>query len=113
VVQITNEDLDLIKNTRSRLPIGSHFHRADLMRLALMASDNRAASALGRNYPGGILAFVDAMNAKAKSLGLTPRTSSIPRASPRATSRAPPTSARWSPPPPSTSSSRNTRPPAP
>ncbi len=71
VVQITNEDLDLIKNTRSRLPIGSHFRRDDLMRLALMASDNRAASALGRNYPGGILAFVDAMNAKAKSLGLT------------------------------------------
>jgi serine-type D-Ala-D-Ala endopeptidase (penicillin-binding protein 7) len=71
VLQITNEDLDLIKNTRSRLPIGSYFHRADLMRLALMASDNRAASALGRNYPGGILAFVDAMNAKARSLGLT------------------------------------------
>ena len=71
VVQITNEDLDLIKNTRSRLPIGSHFRRDDLMRLALMASDNRAASALGRNYPGGILSFVDAMNAKATALGLS------------------------------------------
>jgi D-alanyl-D-alanine endopeptidase (penicillin-binding protein 7) len=71
VVQITNEDIDLIKNTRSRLPIGSHFRRDDLLRLALMASDNRAASALGRNYPGGILAFVDAMNAKAKELKLT------------------------------------------
>ncbi|MEO7741539.1 MAG: D-alanyl-D-alanine endopeptidase [Usitatibacter sp.] len=70
VVQITSEDLDLIKNTRSRLPIGSHFRRDDLMRLALMASDNRAASALGRNYPGGILSFVGAMNVKAKSLGL-------------------------------------------
>ena len=70
VVQITNEDVDLIKNTRSRLPIGSHFRRDDLLRLALMASDNRAASALGRHYPGGILAFVDAMNAKAKALGL-------------------------------------------
>ena len=70
VLQITNEDVDLIKNTSSRLPIGSHFRRDDLMRLALMASDNRAASALGRNYPGGILAFVDAMNQKAKSLGL-------------------------------------------
>jgi D-alanyl-D-alanine endopeptidase (penicillin-binding protein 7) len=69
-VQITNEDLDLIKNTKSRLPIGSHFRRDDLLRLALMASDNRAASALGRNYPGGILAFVDAMNAKAKLLGM-------------------------------------------
>jgi D-alanyl-D-alanine endopeptidase (penicillin-binding protein 7) len=71
VVQITNEDIDLIKNTRSRLPIGSHFRRDDLLRLALMASDNRAASALGRNYPGGILAFVDAMNAKAGELKLT------------------------------------------
>ena len=70
VLQITEEDIDLIKNSSSRLPIGSHFRRDDLLRLALMASDNRAASALGRNYPGGILAFVDAMNAKAKSLGL-------------------------------------------
>src|SRR5687767_1224182 len=69
-LQITVDDIDHIKNTRSRLPIGSHFRRDDLMRLALMASDNRAASALGRNYPGGILAFVDAMNAKAKTLGL-------------------------------------------
>ena len=71
VLQITNEDVDLIKNTKSRLPLGSHFRRDDLMRLALMASDNRAAAALGRSYPGGILAFVDAMNAKAKALGLT------------------------------------------
>jgi serine-type D-Ala-D-Ala endopeptidase (penicillin-binding protein 7) len=70
-LQITGEDLDLIKNTKSRLPIGSHFRRADLLRLALMASDNRAASALGRHYPGGILAFVDAMNAKAKLLGMS------------------------------------------
>jgi D-alanyl-D-alanine endopeptidase (penicillin-binding protein 7) len=70
-IQITNEDIDLLKNTRSRLPIGSHFRRDDLMRLALMASDNRAASALGRNYPGGLGAFVDAMNAKARELGLT------------------------------------------
>jgi len=71
VLQISNEDVDLIKNTKSRLPIGSHFRRDDLLRLALMASDNRAASALGRNYPGGIIAFVDAMNAKARELGLT------------------------------------------
>jgi serine-type D-Ala-D-Ala endopeptidase (penicillin-binding protein 7) len=69
-VQITVEDIDLIKNSRSRLPVGSHFRRDDLMRLALMASDNRAASALGRNYPGGLPAFVDAMNAKAGKLGL-------------------------------------------
>ena len=69
-LQITNEDLDLLKNTKSRLPIGAHFRRDDLLRLALMASDNRAASALGRNYPGGLTAFVDAMNAKSKLLGL-------------------------------------------
>ena len=71
VLQITEEDLDLLKNTRSRLPIGSHFRRDDLLRLSLMASDNRAASALGRHFPGGLTAFVDAMNAKAKALGLT------------------------------------------
>ena len=69
-VQITGEDIDLIKNSSSRLPIGSHFRRDDLLRLALMASDNRAASALGRNYPGGLAAFVDAMNVKSKLLGL-------------------------------------------
>ena len=70
-VEITPEDIDIVKNTRSRLPIGSHFRRDDLMRLALMASDNRAAAALGRSYPGGLSAFVAAMNAKAKALGLT------------------------------------------
>jgi serine-type D-Ala-D-Ala endopeptidase (penicillin-binding protein 7) len=70
-IEITGEDIDMIKGTGSRLPIGSHFRRDDLMRLALMASDNRAASALGRNYPGGLPAFVEAMNVKAKTLGLT------------------------------------------
>ena len=70
-IEISTDDIDLLKNTKSRLPIGSHFRRDDLLRLALMASDNRAASALGRNYPGGLTAFVAAMNAKAVSLGLT------------------------------------------
>jgi serine-type D-Ala-D-Ala endopeptidase (penicillin-binding protein 7) len=70
-IEISSEDIDTIKNTRSRLPIGTHFRRDDLMRLALMASDNRAAAALGRTYPGGIHAAVAAMNEKAKSLGLT------------------------------------------
>jgi D-alanyl-D-alanine endopeptidase (penicillin-binding protein 7) len=69
-IQITSEDIDLVKNTKSRLPIGSHFRRDDLMRIALMASDNRAAAALGRNYPGGTTAFVEKMNAKAQALGL-------------------------------------------
>ena len=70
-VEITADDIDQVKGPGSRLPIGAHFRRDDLMRLALMSSDNRAASALGRNYPGGLPAFVDAMNVKAKSLGLT------------------------------------------
>ena len=70
-IELSTEDIDLLKNTKSRLPIGAHFRRDDLLRLALMASDNRAASALGRNYPGGITAFVAAMNAKALTLGLT------------------------------------------
>ena len=70
VLQISNDDIDMVKGTKSRLPIGAHFRRDDLMRLALMASDNRAASALGRNYPGGLPAFVEAMNHKAQALGL-------------------------------------------
>jgi D-alanyl-D-alanine endopeptidase (penicillin-binding protein 7) len=69
-IQISTEDLDSLKGTRSRLPVGSQFRRDDLIRIALVASDNRAAAALGRAYPGGTQAFVDAMNAKAKSLGL-------------------------------------------
>jgi serine-type D-Ala-D-Ala endopeptidase (penicillin-binding protein 7) len=69
-VQISSEDLDTLKGTKSRLPVGAHFRRDDLIRIALVASDNRAAAALGRSYPGGTAAFVDAMNAKAKVLGL-------------------------------------------
>jgi D-alanyl-D-alanine endopeptidase (penicillin-binding protein 7) len=70
-IQITNDDLDTLKGTHSRLPVGSHFRRDDLIRIALVASDNRAAAALGRSSPGGIHAFVDAMNTKAKLLGLS------------------------------------------
>ena len=70
-IEITKDDVDHVKNTTSRLPIGANFRRDDLLRLALMASENRAASALGRNYPGGLEAFVAAMNAKATALGLT------------------------------------------
>jgi len=69
-IEITTDDIDHVKNTTSRLPVGSYFRREDLLRLALMASENRAASALGRNYPGGLPAFVAAMNEKAKALGL-------------------------------------------
>ncbi len=70
-VQIANDDVDTLKNTKSRLPVGANFRRDDLIRIALVASDNRAAAALGRSYPGGIAAFVDAMNAKARAMGLT------------------------------------------
>lgn len=70
-VVISEADIDVVKNSRSRLPVGTAFRREDLMRLALMASDNRAAAALGRSYPGGTLAFVAAMNLKAKEIGLT------------------------------------------
>jgi len=71
VIEISPEDIDTLKNTHSRLPVGTRFRRGDLMRLALMASDNRAAAALGRTYPGGLAACVEAMNAKAKLLGTT------------------------------------------
>ncbi len=69
-IVIDASDVDTLKGSRSRLPVGTAFRREDLMRLALMASDNRAAAALGRAYPGGTPAFVEAMNAKAKSIGL-------------------------------------------
>ena len=69
-VVIDNADIDIIKGSRSRLPVGTAFRREDLLRLSLMASDNRAAAALGRTYPGGTPAFVDAMNAKAAQIGL-------------------------------------------
>jgi serine-type D-Ala-D-Ala endopeptidase (penicillin-binding protein 7) len=69
-IVIDASDIDTIKGSRSRLPVGSAFRREDLMRLALVASDNRAAAALGRTYPGGTQAFVETMNAKARALGL-------------------------------------------
>src|SRR4029434_2032015 len=64
-------DLDLIKGTHSRLGLGSELPRREMLRLALMASENRAASALARHYPGGKEACVEAMNRKARSLGMT------------------------------------------
>lgn len=67
---IEREDVDMLRHSRSRLPVGSRLTRGDAMLLALMASENRAAHALGRTYPGGLDAFVTAMNAKAQSLGL-------------------------------------------
>lgn len=70
VIEVTNDDIDKEKGTGSRLKIGAKLSRADMLHIALMSSENRAASALGRNYPGGLPAFVNAMNAKAKQLGM-------------------------------------------
>ncbi len=67
---IENADVDILKNTRSRLRVGSSLPRHDMLRLALMSSENRAAAALGRAYPGGISVFVEAMNRKAFELGM-------------------------------------------
>ncbi|MDO8314294.1 MAG: D-alanyl-D-alanine endopeptidase [Rugosibacter sp.] len=64
------EDVDLLKGTHSRLNLGTQLSREEMLRLALMSSENRAASALSRHYPGGQKAFVAAMNVKAKMLGL-------------------------------------------
>jgi D-alanyl-D-alanine endopeptidase (penicillin-binding protein 7) len=70
VITIDSADIDVLKNTRSRLKVGSSLTRQQLLRLALMSSENRAAAALGRAYPGGIEAFVSAMNNKAFELGM-------------------------------------------
>jgi serine-type D-Ala-D-Ala endopeptidase (penicillin-binding protein 7) len=64
-------DLDLLKGSHSRLRLGSELSRREMLRLALMASENRAASSLARHYPGGTEACVEAMNRKAQSLGMT------------------------------------------
>jgi D-alanyl-D-alanine endopeptidase (penicillin-binding protein 7) len=69
-VTITSADLDDIKGTRSRLKVGTTLTRGELLHLALMSSENRAAAALGRSYPGGTRAFVAAMNQKAVELGM-------------------------------------------
>ena len=70
VISIGDEDVDALKGTRSRLPVGTTMTRQTAMLLALMSSENRAANALGRHYPGGLPAFVTAMNRKAQSLGM-------------------------------------------
>ncbi|HJT51504.1 MAG TPA: D-alanyl-D-alanine endopeptidase [Nitrosospira sp.] len=69
-IVIEADDVDVLKNTRSRLRLGTSYTRGDLLRLALMSSENRAAAALGRTYPGGRRAFVIAMNRKAAKLGM-------------------------------------------
>lgn len=68
---ITTDDIDRLKGSHSRVLIGSQHSRYEMLRLALMSSENRAASALGRHYPGGRAAFVRAMENKARALGMT------------------------------------------
>jgi D-alanyl-D-alanine endopeptidase (penicillin-binding protein 7) len=70
-ITISTADMDEIKGTHSRLKVGSRLTREDLLRIALMASENRAAAALSRVYPGGTRAFVAAMNHKASELGMS------------------------------------------
>ena len=71
VLQVTQADADTIKHTHSRLQVGARLTRRELLHLALMSSENRAAHALGRNTPGGIPAFVRLMNLRAAVLGMS------------------------------------------
>ncbi len=70
-IMITADDIDRVKKSASRLSVGTVLTRKELLHLALMSSENRAAHALGRTYPGGMNAFVREMNAKARQLGMT------------------------------------------
>ena len=70
VITVTMDDVDTEKGSRSRLKVGTELTRGEMLHLALMSSENRAAHALGRTYPGGLAAFVVAMNRKARELGL-------------------------------------------
>ena len=70
MLTVTRDDIDRLRGSSSRLPVGTRLSRREMIQLALLASENRAANALGRHYPGGLKAFVSAMNAKARLLGL-------------------------------------------
>lgn len=70
VLEITAEDIDTEKHSSSRLAPGTRLTRGEMLHLALMSSENRAANALGRHYPGGLGAAITAMNAKARALGM-------------------------------------------
>lgn len=70
VLSVDRQDIDRLKNTTSRMPIGATLTRREMLHLALMSSENRAASALARHYPGGAEVFVAAMNRKAQDLAM-------------------------------------------
>jgi D-alanyl-D-alanine endopeptidase (penicillin-binding protein 7) len=71
ILTVSEEDVDRKRYSHSRLRIGSQLTRANMLHIALMSSENRAAATLGRHYPGGLPAFIAAMNAKAVELGMT------------------------------------------
>lgn len=70
VLSVTQDDVDTEKHSGSRLAVGSRLTRREMLHLALMSSENRAANALGRHFPGGLSAFVDSMNQRARELGM-------------------------------------------
>jgi D-alanyl-D-alanine endopeptidase (penicillin-binding protein 7) len=70
-IAVDIDDFDFVKGSRSRLSMGATLPRREMLRLALMSSENRAASTLARHYPGGAHSFVNAMNAKARELGMS------------------------------------------
>jgi len=70
LITITQDDVDTEKGSSSRLKVGTTLTRGELMHLSLMASENRAAHALGRTYPGGLSQFVELMNQRAQQLGM-------------------------------------------
>ena len=71
LISIDQNDVDILKHSTSRVPVGASISRRDVLQLALMSSDNRAAASLGRTYPGGHAAFGRAVNAKIRALGMT------------------------------------------
>jgi D-alanyl-D-alanine endopeptidase (penicillin-binding protein 7) len=70
-ISIDKGDVDMLKHSTSRVPVGATISRRDVLQLALMSSDNRAAASLGRTYPGGVAAFRAAVKAKIAALGMS------------------------------------------
>ena len=71
MIAIEQRDVDIVKHSTSRVPVGSHITRADVLQLALMSSDNRAAASLARTFDGGAVGFKAAVRAKIAALGMT------------------------------------------
>ncbi|MBD8530108.1 MULTISPECIES: serine hydrolase [unclassified Massilia] len=71
LIEIDRSDVDTLKHSTSRVPVGASIPRGDVLQLALMSSDNRAAAALGRTYPGGLPAFKAAVRRKIATLGMS------------------------------------------